>query len=207
MLPTLKIIDPSIKKGRWQPKEEKKLVNLINLFGKSWRIISKIMKNRSAKQIRNRFRNNLDENLKKDYFTKEEDEKLIKFMNDKSANRIFLRDLFPNRSIKMINNRKMLLKNKIIIKNQTEERFIRQKTIDFNNKIGIIYNNSNIYSVIKQKSFIRNKNNFSKSDVSNFKFDDNCKDSNFSSFDNIDNNNDNNLIIDYPKRETSNKKF
>jgi hypothetical protein len=52
-------INPSIKKGRWNPEEDIKLTNLINDFGFSWTFISKFFKDRNAKQIRSRYINNL----------------------------------------------------------------------------------------------------------------------------------------------------
>ncbi len=52
-------INPFIKKGRWNPDEDKKLNSLINDFGFSWTFISKFFKNRNPKQIRSRYINNL----------------------------------------------------------------------------------------------------------------------------------------------------
>ena len=48
------LINPPIKKGRLLLLEVQKLKDLVSFFGKSWKLISKIMKNRSSKQIRNR---------------------------------------------------------------------------------------------------------------------------------------------------------
>lgn len=43
-----KLINYSIKKRRWLRHEDQKLKELVYSFGKSWKLISKIMKNRSV---------------------------------------------------------------------------------------------------------------------------------------------------------------
>lgn len=50
-----KMINPNIKKGRWSKSEDKQLLQLVGIFGKTWSSFAKIMKNRSNKQIRNRY--------------------------------------------------------------------------------------------------------------------------------------------------------
>ena len=39
-----RVIRPDIKKGMWTPEEDQELKDLINIHGKKWSIISKIMK-------------------------------------------------------------------------------------------------------------------------------------------------------------------
>lgn len=48
-------INPSIKKGRWTLKEDQMLIYLVKNFGKNWKVISKILKNRTNRQIKNRY--------------------------------------------------------------------------------------------------------------------------------------------------------
>jgi len=49
-------LNKSIKKGRWTREEDYKLLKLINIFGESWKSISKLLKNRTCRQIRNRYK-------------------------------------------------------------------------------------------------------------------------------------------------------
>lgn len=74
-----KRIQPGLVKGAWTPEEDKELLRLFKYYGKNWSNISKSMPKRTGKQIRDRFLNALDENLKKDKFSIEEDKKVIKW--------------------------------------------------------------------------------------------------------------------------------
>ncbi len=44
-----KKINPNIKKGRWTENEDGKVLYLVNLLGKSWKSLAKIIKNRTNK--------------------------------------------------------------------------------------------------------------------------------------------------------------
>ena len=74
-----KRIQPGLIKGAWTPEEDQELLRLYRYYGKNWSHISKSMPHRTGKQIRDRFLNALDDNLKKDKFTKEEDRKVVKW--------------------------------------------------------------------------------------------------------------------------------
>ena len=74
-----KRIQPGLIKGAWTPEEDQELLRLYRYYGKNWSHISKYMPHRTGKQIRDRFLNALDDNLKKDKFTKEEDRKVVKW--------------------------------------------------------------------------------------------------------------------------------
>jgi hypothetical protein len=43
-----------MKKGSWKKEEDNLILNLISKYGKKWAKISKIIKNRNGKQIRDR---------------------------------------------------------------------------------------------------------------------------------------------------------
>ena len=73
-----KRIQPGITKGTWTQEEDNQLMQLYKEHGKNWSEISKFMPHRTGKQIRDRFLNALDDNLNKEKFTQEEDEKIIK---------------------------------------------------------------------------------------------------------------------------------
>ena len=61
-----KLINPIIKKGYWTEEEDIKLLDLIKVYGKNWSMLSKMIKTRSRKQIRDRYNNNLDKNINKE---------------------------------------------------------------------------------------------------------------------------------------------
>ena len=73
-----KRIQPGITKGTWTQEEDDQLMKLYKEHGKNWSEISKFMPHRTGKQIRDRFLNALDDNLNKEKFSQEEDDKIIK---------------------------------------------------------------------------------------------------------------------------------
>lgn len=72
-------IKPGLVKGHFTKEEDQKLIELYNIYGKKWNQISKIMKNRTGKQIRDRFLNSLQPGVCKQKFTHEEDMKILKY--------------------------------------------------------------------------------------------------------------------------------
>ena len=74
-----KRIQPGLIKGAWTDEEDKELLRLYNYYGKNWSCISKSMPQRTGKQIRDRFLNALDNKLKKEKFSFEENKKIIKW--------------------------------------------------------------------------------------------------------------------------------
>ena len=73
-----KIKNPLIKKGKWSKEEDKKLMDLIEIHGKNWTLISKLFTSRNAKQVKNRFENSLNPSLIKMKFSKQDDELMKK---------------------------------------------------------------------------------------------------------------------------------
>jgi hypothetical protein len=63
------------------------------------------MKSRNGKQIRDRFINILDPEIKKGKFTDEEDDKLIKLYMKNGPRWAYISNFFPNRTADMIKNR------------------------------------------------------------------------------------------------------
>lgn len=98
----LKSIDPKFKKGRWTAEEDLLLLKLVNGFGRSWNMISKIFKNRSNKQVKIRYDEYIDPKISADIFTAEEDALILKlypeYLNKWSKYQAHL----PNRSQKRI---------------------------------------------------------------------------------------------------------
>ena len=124
-----KKLNPIIKKGRWSEYEDKFLIKLVNIFGKSWKSISKIIKTRTNKQIRNRYEEYLNENLNKGIFTKEEDRQLISLYADLHDNWFKYKEHIQNRSIKRIKCRINFLINR------QKSIKIKEKTININSYI------------------------------------------------------------------------
>ena len=69
-------IKPGIKRGHWILEEDNLIKNNVKILGTKWSRISKLMINRTGKQIRDRYLNYLDSNFKKEKFTLDEDEKI-----------------------------------------------------------------------------------------------------------------------------------
>lgn len=98
------------KKGRWTKEEDDILLNLIKTYGHCWARISKIMRNRSGKQIKNRYDENLSPGIKKDKFSIAEDETIIKLYDTFNNNWSKYLNYLPTRSVKVIKRRYLRLK-------------------------------------------------------------------------------------------------
>jgi hypothetical protein len=66
-------INPNLKKGAWDEVEDKNLLEAVKVHGKKWQKIAQEFTGRNAKQIRDRYINYLDPDLKKGKFTNDED--------------------------------------------------------------------------------------------------------------------------------------
>ncbi|CAN1248535.1 Transcription factor MYB118 [Linum perenne] len=65
-------------KGQWSSEEDRLLSHLVDVHGlKSWSVIAKVLGGRTGKQCRERWHNNLKPHIKKEAWSKEEDEILI----------------------------------------------------------------------------------------------------------------------------------
>lgn len=104
-------INPKFKKGKWSDLEDQLVKNSVNLLGKSWSLISMLVKTRSEKQIKNRYENYLDPRLNLDNFSPEED-RIILRCYQKLGNKWskYLKYL-PSRSIKNIKRRYLRIRN------------------------------------------------------------------------------------------------
>lgn len=100
-----KIINPKIKKGRWAQNEDDLLIKLVRVFGHSWNFIAKIIKTRTNKQVRNRYKEYLDESLNKEVFSQAEDLKLLNLYKTLKSNWYKYKLHFPNRSNKRLKSR------------------------------------------------------------------------------------------------------
>jgi len=74
-------INPDLRKGRWKKAEDEKLLSAVEVCGKDWGQVSRILKesdiNRSSDQCRQRYKDYLNPKLVTGDWTKEEDQKIV----------------------------------------------------------------------------------------------------------------------------------
>lgn len=100
-----KRIRPGIIKGSWKKEEDIKILDLVNKYGKSWSKISKLLGTRNGKQIRDRFINVLDPEIRKGKFTVEEDLRLVNLFKQFGSKWATIAKFYPSRTADMIKNR------------------------------------------------------------------------------------------------------
>jgi len=100
-----KRIKPGIIKGTWSKEEDEKILSLVKIYGKSWSKLAKIMKSRNGKQIRDRFINVLDPEVKKGKFSYKEDKKIKELYLKYGPRWATIARGLPNRTPDMIKNR------------------------------------------------------------------------------------------------------
>ena len=67
-----------MRKSPWTAEEDSQLLSLYEAHGAKWSMIARAIPGRTDDACSKRYREALDPNLKKDSWTREEDEKLIK---------------------------------------------------------------------------------------------------------------------------------
>ena len=100
-----KRIRPGIVKGGWTQEEDNLLINLIKKYGKNWSLISTYIPSKNGKQIRDRYVNKLDKDLKKGKFTSEDDSKIFKLYQKYGRMWTKISRFFDGRTGDMIKNR------------------------------------------------------------------------------------------------------
>jgi len=106
----LKLQNYGYKTGKWTKEEDKILIQLVNTVGNSWKIISKVMKNRNEKQIRSRYINYIFKGINKNKFTEKEDNLIMESYEIFKNNWSKYCKLMPDRSPRQIENRFKCLK-------------------------------------------------------------------------------------------------
>ena len=145
-----KRIRPGIFKGTWKKEEDNLILSLIEIYGTSWSKISKIIKTRNGKQIRDRYLNVLCPNINKKKFSIEEDILLLELYKKYGPKWSIIHTFFKNRTTDMIKNR---------FHSSLKKRFEENKS---NNNINHI--NININKEIEK---IKDKDNNSKLNLNN----------------------------------------
>ena len=123
-----KRIRPELNKGSWKKEEDSLILNLIKIYGNSWSKISKIIKTRNGKQIRDRYLNVLSPNINKKKFTIEEDILLLELYAKYGPKWSIIHTHFKDRTTDMIKNR---------FHSSLKKRFEDEKINKINNQINI----------------------------------------------------------------------
>jgi len=103
--PDTKELDQELSRDHGKKDEDVKIVDLVSKFGKSWSKISKHLGTRNGKQIRDRFINVLDPEIRKGKFTDDEDKKLVLLFKQYGPRWATIAKYYPNRTADMIKNR------------------------------------------------------------------------------------------------------
>lgn len=101
-----KVIDPSLIKGSWTREEDEEIVKYVQTHGdKDWAKLALILKGRTGKQCRERYKNHLDQSVKHTQWTQEEDDLLIE-LHEKYGNKwTKISSFFVGRTDNCIKNR------------------------------------------------------------------------------------------------------
>ena len=168
-----KRIRPEINKGSWKKEEDSLILNLIEIYGNSWSKISKIIKTRNGKQIRDRYTNVLAPNINKNKFSPEEDILLLNLYQKFGPKWSKIHTYFKDRTTDMIKNRfhstlkkkfKYCINNNNIInnnnKNKNEDNLIINENNNNNNNNNDVNNlNTSELNKINDNININNNNN------------------------------------------------
>jgi hypothetical protein len=89
----------------WTPKEDIKLMELMQKYGQSWAMISSMMDGRTGKQVRDRYLNKLRPNIKCGDWSAEEDDRLISLLKEIGNRWSLIATHLPGRTEGQVKNR------------------------------------------------------------------------------------------------------
>ena len=187
-------IKPGLTKGHFTREEDLKLISLYNIYGKKWNLIAKEMKNRTGKQIRDRFLNSLAPGVNKKRFTLEEDKKILKYYKIFGKSWSSIAKYINGRTGDMIKNRFY----SYLSKNSNKDKLIQDDINEEEKQENNTENKTNEPIEQTNNNFIYNLNEFSSQNINTFKNYGNI----FSN--NAINNNNNNLFMNNYLRNQNN---
>jgi hypothetical protein len=101
-----KVLNPTLVKGSWTREEDEIILNFVAQNGdKDWAKLALLLKGRTGKQCRERFKNHLDPRLSKTSWTEEEDRKLIALHEKLGNSWTKIATHFPGRTDNCVKNR------------------------------------------------------------------------------------------------------
>ena len=92
----------SVRKQKFSPDEDEKLKVLVRQYGVDWKIISAVMKNRSPRQCRDRWKNYLSPDVNNNPWTPQEDALLIEKIKEFGRQWATIAKFFPQRTEKIV---------------------------------------------------------------------------------------------------------
>jgi len=104
-----------MKKKKWVRKEDIKLIELVEIHGRNWQVISQSFVDKSKLDVEMRFKDKLNPNMKTCKFTEEEDEQLLKLYQQYGNDWYEISQNFADRNMKFLKKRfQTYIKHKII---------------------------------------------------------------------------------------------
>jgi hypothetical protein len=93
------------KRQLWTPKEDAQVVELVKEFGTKWAVVASYMNNRTGKQVRDRYTNYLQPNIKTDVWTEDEDQLLINLYFELGKKWSMIANRIPGRTENQVKSR------------------------------------------------------------------------------------------------------
>ncbi len=99
------IMKVKTKRNPWQPEEDEQVMELVVKYGQSWALIASLMKDRSGKQIRDRYLNKLKPDINKAEWTQKEDELVMSLCKEMGHKWSRIATFLPGRTEGQVKNR------------------------------------------------------------------------------------------------------
>ena len=93
------------KRNPWQPEEDEQVLELVARYGQSWALIASLMKERSGKQIRDRYLNKLKPDINKGEWAQNEDDLLMSLCHQIGHKWSRIATYLPGRTEGQVKNR------------------------------------------------------------------------------------------------------